>query len=59
MVPYHAEGCSVHHGKFGLPMSALGQKQTFQRFLVMSALPPKADIDHRGRDDCFVPQAEI
>jgi hypothetical protein len=25
-------------------MSALGQKQTLQRILVMSALPPKADI---------------
>jgi hypothetical protein len=26
-------------------MSALGQKQTLQRILLMSALPPKADID--------------
>jgi len=25
-------------------MSALGQKQTWQRILLMSALPPKADI---------------
>ena len=25
-------------------MSALGQKQTFKRFRIMSALPPKADI---------------
>src|SRR5262249_9027845 len=28
IVPYHAEGCIVHHGKVGLPMSALGQKRT-------------------------------
>jgi hypothetical protein len=27
-----------------LLMSALGQKQTFLHFLIMSALPPKADI---------------
>jgi len=25
----------------------------------MSALPPKADIDHHGRDVCFVPKADI
>jgi hypothetical protein len=28
-----------------LPMSALGHKQTFKRLRLMSALPPKADID--------------
>jgi hypothetical protein len=28
-------------------MSALGQKQTLQCFLLMSALPPKADIADR------------
>jgi len=28
-----------------LRMSALGQKQTLLRILVMSALPPKADIE--------------
>jgi len=28
VLPYHAVGCIVHHGKFWLPMSALGQKQT-------------------------------
>ena len=37
-----AEGCIVHHGKFGWPMSALGHKRTFQ-VRPMSALPPKAD----------------
>jgi len=25
----------------------------------MSALPPKADMDQRGRDVCFVPIAEV
>src|SRR5262249_35462366 len=41
---YHAVGCIVHHGKFWMPMSALGQKQTFDDVRRMSALPPKADI---------------
>jgi hypothetical protein len=27
----------------------VGQKQTWQRILLMSALPPKADIDVRDR----------
>jgi hypothetical protein len=26
---------------------------------LMSALPPKADMDHHGRDVCFVPKADI
>ena len=30
-------------------MSALGQKQTFKRLRLMSALPPKADILHIGK----------
>jgi len=30
-------------------MSALGQKRTWQRILLMSALPPKADIAERNR----------
>ena len=30
------------------PMSALGQKRTFRNIGPMSALPPKADIDHHG-----------
>jgi hypothetical protein len=34
-------------------MSALGQKRTWQRLLVMSALPPKADITE------LVPEADI
>jgi hypothetical protein len=34
----------------GLAMSALGQKRTWRRILVMSALPPKADIGERNWD---------
>jgi len=30
VLPYHAGGCIVHHGKFWLPMSALGQKRTLE-----------------------------
>src|SRR5262249_36271035 len=45
VLPYHAVGCIVHHGKFWLPMSALGQKRTLRRVGPMSALPPKADIN--------------
>jgi hypothetical protein len=37
------------------PMSALGQKQTFERLDTMSALPPKADIAQRDDDVRFVP----
>jgi hypothetical protein len=48
-VPYHAEGCIVHHGKFGLLMSALGHKRTSHQVRGMSALPPKADIDRAWR----------
>src|SRR6516225_8704473 len=40
-------------------MSALGQKRTLQCILVMSALPPKADMDQYGRDVRFVPKADI
>ena len=43
-LPYHAVGRIVHHGNFWLPMSALGQKRTFEYVRAMSALPPKADI---------------
>src|SRR5262249_38266918 len=50
---YHVEGGSVHHGKYWLPMSALGQKQTFREGQPMSALPPKADIGTRSWDVCF------
>jgi hypothetical protein len=40
-------------------MSALGQKQTWQRILVMSALPPKADIGTQSRNVRFVPKADM
>jgi hypothetical protein len=42
----------------GVSRSATGQKQTWHRRIVMSALPPKADIDGRQLDVRFVPQAD-
>jgi hypothetical protein len=41
-----------------LLMSALGQKQTSDCGLLMSAIPPKADIDGRSPDVRFVPKAD-
>jgi hypothetical protein len=52
-------GVSLHGSNLGPPMSALGQKQTLRRILVMSALPPKADITERGWHVRFVPKADI
>ena len=43
----------------GQPMSALGQKQTFKRLRLMSALPPKADITAAQTYVRFVPKADI
>ena len=40
-------------------MSALGQKQTWGSELVMSALPPKADITAAQTNVRFVPKADI
>ena len=40
-------------------MSALGQQQTLEKVRLMSALPPKPDMDHYGRDVRFVPKADI
>src|SRR5262249_58884936 len=40
-------------------MSALGQKQTLQCVLGMSALLPKANIDRASWDVRFVPKADI
>jgi len=37
----------------------LGQKQTSEHVHVMSALPPKADMDQSGCDVRFVPKADI
>jgi hypothetical protein len=42
-----------------LSMSALGQKQTLGKVRLMSALPPKADIETQSRDVRFVPKADI
>ena len=39
-------------------MSALGQKQTFKRLRVMSALPPKADIAECDCNVRFVPKVD-
>ena len=41
------------------PMSALGQKQTFETLRSMSALPPKADIRCCSSNVRFVPKADI
>jgi len=41
------------------PMSALGQKQTFNDGCAMSALPPKADIGTQSWNVRFVPKADI
>ena len=40
-------------------MSALGQKQTLRHFQLMSALPPKADIESQPWNVRFVPKADI
>jgi len=45
----------VRHNKFEQRMSALGQKQTFERLRLMSALPPKADIRTQSGNVRFVP----
>jgi hypothetical protein len=39
-------------------MSALGHKRTWRCQIVMSALPPKADIRPRDQDICFGPKAD-
>ena len=50
-----SERCS----KISALMSALGQKRTLRHVRVMSALPPKADMDQSGCDVRFVPIADI
>jgi hypothetical protein len=37
----------------------MGQKQTLDCRLLMSAIPPKADIAERDRHVRFVPKADI
>ena len=39
-------------------MSALGQKRTWPRLVVMSALPPKADMCGATTNVCFGPIAD-
>jgi hypothetical protein len=40
-------------------MSALGHKRTLEAIELMSALPPKADIETQASDVRFVPKADI
>jgi hypothetical protein len=40
-------------------VSALGHKRTFGKVRLMSALPPKADIDERGGMSACAPVADI
>src|SRR5690349_16178751 len=42
-----------------MAMAALGQKQTLNSEIAMSALPPKADIVGQRLDVRFVPLAEV
>jgi hypothetical protein len=52
-------GDCVTRSPQGRPMSAMGQKRTSDSRLLMSALPPKADIAERQFDVRFVPIADI
>jgi hypothetical protein len=49
----------VRHSNIRERMSALGHKRTLKENRMMSALPPKADIDQHGQDVRFVPKADI
>src|SRR5262249_25936988 len=51
--------CVVYHGKIACATSALGQKRTSAHVRVMSALPPKADIESQSRNVRFVPKADM
>jgi hypothetical protein len=51
-------GVSLHGSNPELPMSALGQKQTFWPLFAMSGLHPKADIAEHRRHVRFVPKAD-
>ena len=52
-------GASLHGSNPERSMSALGQKQTFERLRLMSALPPKADIAERDWHVRYVAKADI
>jgi hypothetical protein len=49
----------VHCNSLAPSVSAPGQKQTLKQFNRMSALRPKADIDHNSRNVGFVPKANM
>src|SRR6516225_9055990 len=49
----------LHRTNSDPAMSALGHKRTLECILVMSALPPKADIRTQSRNVRFVPKADI
>jgi hypothetical protein len=46
----------LQHTQYCALMSQLGHKRTLVRVRLMSALPPKADIDRYERDVRFVPE---
>ena len=48
----------LHGSNFEPLMPALGQKRTLEGIVLMSALPPKADIRCRNRHVRFVPKAD-
>jgi hypothetical protein len=52
-------GIKLHSSNREAPMSALGQKRTFEFVRAMSALPPKADIGTQSRNVRYVPRADI
>jgi len=63
IITFAIENSGAEHTQTGrCPMSALGQKQTSAHVRVMSALPPKADMDQQAdieeRDDVAPPRAE-
>jgi hypothetical protein len=51
--PTHVVRRAPHYPR----MSALGHKQTFRNAIVMSALPPKADISQCNRHVRFTPES--
>ena len=52
-------GVNLHDSNPEPAMSASDQKRTSHEVCVMSALPPKADMDQHGSDVRYVPKADI
>jgi hypothetical protein len=50
---------AVHRSKSGPLMSALGQKRKAQSEQMLSASPPKADIERHDRHVRFTPKAAV